>query len=211
MKRFLTIVLLLASIFSFAQNTVHIGEILCTDNTIVSRDDFATSGKTALGIVFFVDNTQQHGWALALDDASSETMAWGDDESFCYRTMYNNNTMQLYRDTIGAARCDSIVRKAQRIDWPLSTLSSAVAAAMQCGEGWYLPSIGQLMILYANLPEINAAVDAIGSGSKMNGQQYWSCTEEIGPTICAWMLRYNGGPLAAPKGNNASVRAIRNF
>ena len=211
MKRFLIIMLMFASGFSYSQGNVHVGEILCTDNSFVSREDFASSGKTALGIVFFVDNTQQHGWALALNDASPETMAWGNTESLCYLTMYNNNTMQVYRDTIGATRCDSIVRTAQIIGWPLSTYSSAVAAAVQCGEGWYLPSIGQLMILYASLPEINAAIDAIGSGSKMNGQQYWSCTEENGAVISAWMLRYDGGPLAAPKGNNASVRAIRNF
>ena len=210
MKRFLIIMLMFASGFSYSQGNVHVGEILCTDNSFVSPDDFASSGKTALGIVFFVDNTQQHGWVLALNDASSE-ITWGDTESLCYLDIYNVNTTVLFRDTIGAERCDSIIRTAQRIGWPLATYSSVVASAVQTGEGWYLPSIGQLMILYANLPEINAAIDAIGSGSKMTGQKYWSCTEENAGIISAWMMRYNGGPLVAPKNNTANVRAIRNF
>ena len=211
MKRFLIIMLMFASGFSYSQGNVHVGEILCTDNTFVSSDDFASSGKTALGIVFFVDKTQRHGWALALNDAGSEEITWGDTQNLCYLDIYNTNTTILFRDTIGAARCDSIARKAQGIGWSLSTFSSAVAAAVQCGDGWYLPSIGQLMILYANLPEINSAIDAIGSGSKMTGQKYWSCTEENVGVKSAWMMRYNGGPLVAPKSNTANVRAIRNF
>ena len=210
MKRFLIIMLMFASGFSYSQGNVHVGEILCTDNSFVSADDFASSGKTALGIVFFVDNTHQHGWAVALTDAGSET-SWGDVGSLCYLNSYNNNPQQVNSDTIGYARCDSIVRTAQGIPRDLSTYATAVNLAMQAGSGWFLPSIGQLVILYANIPEINVALDAIQGSSKMNGRQYWSCTEENYGVISAWVLNYDGAVIATPKGTSASVRAIRNF
>lgn len=211
MKRLLIIILMFASVFSYSQGNVHIGEILCTDNTIVSSENFATSGKTALGVVFFVDNSHQHGWALALTDAGSGTMAWGDTESLCYLNSYNNNPQQVCFDTIGAARCDSIVHTAQRLSWDLSNYATALNASMQGGAGWYLPSIGQLIILYSNLREINAALDVIETSAKMNGRQYWSCTEENYGVNSAWILNYDGAVFAMPKGAEASVRAIRNF
>ena len=44
-----------------------IGDILCTDGSIVSREAFPSSGRTAQGIVFYVDDTDTHGWAISLD------------------------------------------------------------------------------------------------------------------------------------------------
>ena len=203
--------MMFVSLAVFAQERVHVGDIYCTDNTTVSPDDFATSGKTALGVVFFVDNSQQHGWAVALNDASSESMTWGDGGSLCYLNSYNNNPQLVNGDTIGSARCDSIVRTAQRLNWDLADYATTVNAAMQCGAGWYLPSMGQLSVLYGSMPEINTALDAIAGSSKMNGLQYWSCTEENYGVISAWLLNYDGAAIATPKATTAKVRAIRNF
>lgn len=210
MKHLVTILMMFASLATFAQELVHVGDILCTDNTIVSPENYATSGRTALGVVFFVDPTQQHGWALALNDAGSGSMPWGNTESLCYLQGYNNNPQIVYNDTIGSMRCDSIIHRAQQLSWPLADYSTAVNAAVQCGDGWYLPAIGQLIVLYGNLPEINNALDAVG-GSRMNGRQYWSCTEENGAVISAWMLSFNGASIATPKGDYSNVRAVRNF
>lgn len=202
---------MLVSLAVFAQERVHVGDIYCTDNTTVSPEDFATSGKTALGVVFFVDNSQHHGWAVALNDASSESMSWGDGGSLCYLNSYNNNPQLVNADTIGSVRCDSIVRTTQGLSWDLADYATAVNAAMQCGTGWYLPAMGQLAVLYGNMTEVNAALDVIDNSSKMNGRQYWSCTEENYGVVSAWVLNYNGEALATPKGTAANVRAIRNF
>lgn len=210
MKRLFTILMVLACLATVAQEQIHVGDIYCTDNTAVSHENFAASGKTALGIVFYVDNSQQHGWALALNDAGNGLMAWGDIESLCYLNSYNSNPQYVCYDTIGAARCDSIVRTAQGIQMNLSVYATAVNAAMQNGAGWYLPSIGQLVILYANMPEVNAALDAC-AGSRMNGYQYWSCTEENYSVIGAWVMNYDGAVISTPKGTSAKVRAIMNF
>lgn len=203
--------MMLVSLAVFAQEHVHVGDIYCTDNTTVSPEDFAASGKTALGVVFFVDNSQQHGWALALNDAGLGTMTWGDGGSLCYLNSYNNNPQLVNTDTIGSVRCDSIVRTAQGLSWDLADYATAVNASMQCGTGWYLPAMGQLAVLYGNMTEVNAALDVIDNSSKMNGRQYWSCTEENYGVESAWVLNYDGAAIATPKGTSANVRAIRNF
>ena len=51
------------------------GDILCTDNTIVKADAWPVSGKTPKGIVFYVDNTGQHGWAVNLHNEAA-TYRW---------------------------------------------------------------------------------------------------------------------------------------
>ena len=47
--------------------SVHIGDILCTDGSTVRPEQFASSGKTADGIVFYVDGDENYGWAVSLE------------------------------------------------------------------------------------------------------------------------------------------------
>ena len=68
------VILLLWPAIAFSQ-TVHIGDILCTDGSIVSSEAFAASGRTAEGVVFYVDATKQHGWAVGLKDLGE--YSWG--------------------------------------------------------------------------------------------------------------------------------------
>ena len=54
---------------------VHVGDILCEGNLIYPPSTYPSSGATAIGVVFYVDNTGQHGWAVALQDAGE--CSWG--------------------------------------------------------------------------------------------------------------------------------------
>ncbi len=209
MKKIVILLILLINLNAFAQQAF-VGDILCTDNSLESLENFASSGKTALGVIFFVDNTQQHGWAVALSDASVGEIEWGDDEINCYINSYENDPLRVATDTIGKIRCDSIENKAQTLGMSLDLFSGAVNAAIQTGDGWYLPAIGQLSILYSNITEINTALDEI-NGSRFFGERYWSCTEDNFGYRMAWTLEYDGGILARQKNELAKVRAIRNF
>ena len=71
-KNVLFFVLMLSCLVGFGQ-TVNIGDILCTDGSTVRPDEYALSGKTAQGIVFYVDNTGQQGWAVNLANETIET------------------------------------------------------------------------------------------------------------------------------------------
>ena len=64
-KGMLLFVSLWISLLGFGQ-TVNIGDILCTDGSTISAADFPSSGRTAEGIVFYV-NESGHGWAVSLE------------------------------------------------------------------------------------------------------------------------------------------------
>ncbi len=74
--------LLLALLFVVAVPCVnaqvaHIGDILCTTGVYVSPVEFDDSGLEAMGVIFYVDATGQHGWAVALEDAGN--FKWSND------------------------------------------------------------------------------------------------------------------------------------
>ena len=71
-NRIYLVILLLWPLVTFSQ-TVHIGDILCTDGSTVSLDEYAASGRTAEGIVFYVDKSGEHGWAVNLHTDAVDT------------------------------------------------------------------------------------------------------------------------------------------
>ena len=66
MKRLAILLCFLFPMLLLGQN-VSIGDILCTDGSTVKPEQFASSGKTAEGIVFFVDGENRLGWAVSLE------------------------------------------------------------------------------------------------------------------------------------------------
>ena len=74
--------LMLLPAFLFGQN-VSIGDILCTDGSTVRPEQFASSGKTAEGVVFYVDASDSHGWVVSLDDQSS-SIKWSSENNYGY-------------------------------------------------------------------------------------------------------------------------------
>ena len=67
MKNFILTMLLALPLLLSAQQTMHIGDILCTDGSTVKPNEFAQSGKTAKGVVTFINESGEHGWAISLD------------------------------------------------------------------------------------------------------------------------------------------------
>lgn len=56
---------------------------------------------------------------------------------------------------------------------------------------WWLPSMGELMIIYANMKKINYALSLISGSSQLVENLYWSSTEASASG--AWFLRLNDG------------------
>ena len=56
---------------------------------------------------------------------------------------------------------------------------------------WWLPSLGELMMIYANMRKINYALSLIEGATQLAETWYWSSTE-YSATI-AWYLSLNGG------------------
>jgi len=174
-----------------------------TDPTVTtySVGDFAQGG-----IVFWVDETGQHGLVCAKEDQDggggiqwhngsyTDTEAHGD--GICSGEM---NTMLI------------IANQGSNSD----NYAAGVCANYTVTEGgitygdWYLPSIEELNMMYQNKGIIDPTALETG-GNAFNSSYYWSSTEYF--TNSAWFRDFGGGSQSGGyKDIKARVRAVRAF
>ncbi len=156
---------------------VAIGDILCTDSTIVKPSDWPVPGKVAKGVVFYVDNTGQHGWAVHLNDQSTGIL-W----STYYvdiPTLPNYTTPQTAMMDLDGYINTQIIRA-------FSNANAFPAAwIVDFANGWYLPAAGQLRKIYGVIRWVNPTLQIVGGtqfSTHLNGGSdifwyYWSSTE----------------------------------
>ena len=194
---------------SFTQNAavppVAIGDILCTDQSIVKPSDWPVPGKTAYGIVFYVDNSGSHGWAVHLHDQGTSVQWTPNGQEQDIATLPNYTSA---RDAI--MDLDGYTNT-QRIRAAGNATRYLAAYAVDFANGWCLPAAGQLRLLYAEIVTVNASLQRVGGTPfSMNaGWMYWSSTE-CGQNY-AWFVSYTGGVTYNSKFNYLFVRGVRAF
>ena len=183
--------------------------------------DLYTAEDGSQGIVFFV-TADGGGWAVALHDAPSDhgyvwTGVGGDIPEL---PNYDPPSQTTLADTSGYANTLAIRNYSGAGDY--------AANAVDFDHGWYLPSLAQLCLIYAQLPFIQAALTAAGgtplqtehsstyyswqdiywSSTESSGSQAWLLpfTEDAGPAV-AWS-QYTGTPMQVLKSERAMVRAV---
>lgn len=186
--------------------------------------DLYTAEDGSQGIVFFV-TADGGGWAVALHDAPSDhgyvwTGVGGDIPEL---TNYDLPSQTTLADTSGYANTLAIRNYSGGGDY--------AANAVDFDHGWYLPSLAQLCLIYAQLPFIQASLTAAGgtplqtehSSTYYSWQDiYWSSTESSSSQ--AWLLpftedagsavawsQYTGTPMQVLKSERAMVRAVCNI
>ena len=184
---------------------VAIGDILCTDNSIVKPSAWPVAGKTAKGIVFYVDNTGQHGWAVHLQDqgTSVQWTPYGQYTDISTLTNYTN-ARDAITDLNGYSNTQKIRNAGNATKYP-------AAYAVDFANGWYLPAAGQLRLLFGEIVTLNASLQVVG-GTQFpmdSGWWYWSSTE-FGQSS-AWCVAYSGFVNNPNKINNGRVRSVRAF
>lgn len=186
------------------------GDILCTDGTIVKPSAYASSGKTALGVVFFVDSTDEHGWAMDLHDVegpSAYGFQWSPEESM-YTDVPTLVNIVNSRDAIGDFDGYGNTQKLRAAG---DSTHFPAAWAVDFDHGWYLPAIGQLTQLHAQLVTMNASL-VVAGGTPFDWNEYyfyWSSTEAANGR--AWNLVYGGSPRDDYKHGVEKIRSVRNF
>ena len=60
---------------------------------------------------------------------------------------------------------------------------------------WWLPSVGELMMIYANMRKINYALSLIDGATRLAGEWYWSSTENSANN--AWNIHLEYGNVSA--------------
>ena len=181
---------------------VAVGDILCTDNTTVKPADFAASGKTAMGVVFHVDGTGLHGWAVHLNESTS--VRWGGyGTDIPTLTNYEVTRIALI-DTAGYANTAAIRAYGDASAYPL-------AWSVDFDNGWYLPAIGQLRTLYGELPTLNISLQIVGGAQfSMNGNLwYWSSSENSGQHALG--VTGSGFVTTDFKSSGNRLRSVRSF
>jgi len=172
-KILLLLVCFLLSLLGMGQS-VRIGDILCTDGTTVSAADFPSSGRTALGVVFYVDDNDIHGWAVALHNQSS-SIKWSSSNYYGYDipnlVNYENARTAMY-NLDGSQNTDIIRNTSSATNFP-------AAWAVDYDDGWFLPSAAQLRYMFSYYPEINASLQVVGGSQfPLDGNYYWWSSTE---------------------------------
>ena len=210
MKRTLLLLGILLPMLGWGQS-VSIGDILCVqgaDTLIVHPQDY-TGG--AFGVVFYVDETGQHGWALH-PQIQAHQIYW----SSMYELPWGLTGWLSIRDAIydlDGYDNTGFMRAVSQNDH--SRYPGAWAVDYE--HGWYWPALGQLNILYGSARIINNSLKVI-NGTMLKGQWiYWSSSVYGFDNDCALYSSYTGAMGAITKSRSElsgiplSIRSIRNF
>lgn len=190
-------------------NSLVPGDILCTDGSVLKPSEWQASGKTAMGVVFYVDSTNFHGWAVQLTDDDEYARPWAYSGSAASNTdipgiANADGSLNANKDYDGYANTQTIRATGDEYSYPAAWL-------VDFDNGWYLPAAGQLSVLYSELMSVNASLQLVGGNPlAMDGFfNYWTSTES--DDTQAWTLIYNGTLSKAQKYYYYSVRAVRGF
>jgi hypothetical protein len=209
-KILLLFAILVVPLLSFGQ-TVRVGDILCvqgTDTIIVHPQNY-TGG--AIGVVFYVDETGQHGWALH-PQIQAHQIYW----SYMNELPWGLTGWQSIRDAIydlDGYENTGFLRAASQYDH--STYPGAWAVDYE--HGWYWPALGQLNILFGSAPIVNNSLKIIGGILLQGPWVYWSSSTFGFDNDCALYYASSGAMGAVVKSRSIlplaplDVRSIRNF
>ncbi|MBQ7311739.1 MAG: PEGA domain-containing protein [Alistipes sp.] len=162
--------------------------------------DYYNDGKRE-GVVFEVSADGRHGKIVSMTQ-SVVALQWSSNIKEQKRCIGANS------DTDGAY---NMAKVKARPDW--QSKYPAFKWCADLGEGWYLPSKEELLIIYKNKEKLNSKFSL---NNKLNYGWYWSSTEidrqYSDGTFCARLVRMNGGyPYGSIKTSNRHVRAVSAF
>ncbi len=174
--------------------------------TTYSVGDFAQGG-----IVFWVDETGEHGLVCAkVDQDGGSGVRW---------YAGTNGSTQAKGDGpyAGKANTAIIIAAQVAIGDDGSTYAARICNELQITENgktygdWYLPSKQELNLMYQNKTTIDATATANGGSAFVNAY-YWSSTERSDNYAYAWIKSFvNGVYLYGNKSTAFRVRAVRAF
>ncbi|WP_370100925.1 Lcl domain-containing protein [Xanthomarina gelatinilytica] len=170
--------------------------------TTYSVGDFAHGG-----IVFWVDETGQHGLVCAKQDQSTG-VRW-------YAGTNGNTQARGDGPYAGKANTSIIIAAQVAIGDDGNTYAARICNELLITENgkyygdWYLPSKYELNLIYQNMVSIDTTAIANG-GSLLGYALYWSSTESSSSDT--WYQDFgDGSQLSAGRLNTLRVRAIRAF
>ena len=145
------------------------GSILYSDGKCYYQ---APSGKTVVGVVFDAENR------LAVSLSASKQMAWGGygTDIAALDNCTNTYTAKTSCGVDGKANTIAIVSAlGSGTDYAAGYCNSLTEGGKSTGV-WFLPSLRELYMLYANKTIVNEGITAAG-GATITSGYHWSSTE----------------------------------
>ena len=183
------------------ERNVSVGDILCTDGTTMPVSEWPAVGKNAMGVVFYVDDTGKHGWAVHLQDQGKCRWTACSKDSLVYGVHTCGTEKEALADEDGCANTKALRAAGNASVYP-------AAYAVDFGLGWYLPALGQLKKLYNLRERLNTSLLKV-KGEEIEEDWYWSSTQY--GDYFAWFVTYHGGVHYLRKHYNLRVRSVRAF
>jgi hypothetical protein len=186
-------------------NTYVAGMGIVIDDTVISAKTYSVGDFAHGGIVFWVDETGQHGLVCAKTNQSSGIRWYAG--SYTYTLAKGNGPLAGNMNT-------AIIISSQGYG-DGNTNAARICAELEITEDnitygdWYLPSRREMEIMYENKEVINTTALANGGGT-FASDFYWSSTEYTNNHV--WVQDFdNGVPAFSWKQNLLYVRAARTF
>ena len=166
-------------------------------------------GEIADGVVIFeggrhlvVAPTQADALPWSSAEVQAELPNYGNDETFTAQVA-GNNRLAAMLDFNGRQHTDAAIKASS----DAHVTNTAAYAPGYCrlysranskGKGltagyWWLPSLGEWLMVYANKAKINYALSLIKGAQQLNTGWYWTSTE--GGPAYAWSLNFGDGTL----------------
>jgi hypothetical protein len=163
------------------------------------------------GVVFWVDQTGNHGLICSMIDNSTGIIIWTTGA-------YQSTTVPApgaLSDWNGQANTNAIIAQAGAGSTYATGLCDAYTNA-DYGTGvfsdWYLPSRGELNDLWNSIKAVQKALDSDGNSATtaIAKAYYWSSTESSSTAAWGWNF-INGSASNVSKSSSYWVRAVRAF
>lgn len=154
--------------------------ILATDNTLVKRVDWVSSGKIAVGIAVLDD---KYRFIIALEQ--SDFISWGGYNIDITTLTSFTSGSEAFADFDGKSNMDKIITAIGSLSAPAANYCKTYSYQNKSIGTWYLPSLGQLDLINKNNTEINACL-AVVDGTSLDDVYYWSSTNNSFSK--AWLL-----------------------
>lgn len=167
------------------------------------------------GIVFYVDESGQHGLIASRKDVTDEGIQWRNGVSGNKVTNAksdgiaageNNTRLIIAQQTIDNQKGQFAALAATQFQVSedgMTPCKTPIAYGEHCHSGWYLPSAYELQLLYRHLHQNNLVAFA--------PEFYWTSTEKSASE--AWLINFSTGELIASSKSNTvgRVRAVARF
>jgi len=157
---------------TYPNHIVELGDIYCSDGTIVPQSEWPVGGKTAVGVVFFVDPTGVHGWAVHKNEIGAAAMQPQVDLALNDFSAHRNITTPFKGAMYDTASYTNILH--------MKTYNTSTYTGYNLTNSFKLPTAQQWNVLYGAIPEVNASLAKIGGtlfGSGVIPWYYWTSTE----------------------------------